>query len=90
MLFLRRLLPNEAWLLVFFYGILTTFFIFFSVTEVDCIPELPTVEKLCAKCVIECACSVQNQERNYPFADRVPYGVTVWRVSSALLLRVLS
>ena len=35
---LRRLPPNEAWLLVFLDWILTASFILFTVTEVDCGP----------------------------------------------------
>ncbi len=37
MLFLRRLPPNEAWFLIFRYGVLTAFFIRVSVTEVEMI-----------------------------------------------------
>ncbi len=37
-LFLRRLPPNEAWLLVFRDGVLTAIFIRLSVTEVE--PEI--------------------------------------------------
>jgi hypothetical protein len=44
MLFLRRLPPNEAWLLVFRDGVLTAVFIRDSVTEVEIIRMRPTVE----------------------------------------------
>ena len=56
----------------------------------DMIRLQPTVSKLSAQCVIECAFSVQNQERNVPFADRTLFENTRWRFSSALLLRVSS